>query len=91
MMTSLNAAMNETLMSMHGQKYKTTQADYDQMQETYKQMFEDKHAQLDRDTFLALAKIMTAQVVLQVGLLQINKNLGCFRIYFLTRGIWFGI
>eukprot|EP00242_Pyramimonas_sp_CCMP2087_P015869 CAMPEP_0198210410 /NCGR_PEP_ID=MMETSP1445-20131203/20092_1 /TAXON_ID=36898 /ORGANISM="Pyramimonas sp., Strain CCMP2087" /LENGTH=218 /DNA_ID=CAMNT_0043884471 /DNA_START=489 /DNA_END=1145 /DNA_ORIENTATION=+ len=65
MMTSLNAAMNETLMSMHGQKYKTTQADYDQMQETYKQMFEDKHAQLDRDTFLALAKIMTAQVVLQ--------------------------
>eukprot|EP00959_Pyramimonas_sp_CCMP1952_P357622 7487851-Pyramimonas_sp.AAC.1 len=52
-------------MSMHGAKYKTTQADYDQMQQTYKQMFDDKHAQLDRETFLALAKIMTAQVVLQ--------------------------
>uniref|UniRef100_A0A7S0MWA9 EF-hand domain-containing protein n=1 Tax=Pyramimonas obovata TaxID=1411642 RepID=A0A7S0MWA9_9CHLO len=65
MMTSLNAAMNETLMSMHGAKYKTTQADYDAMQQTYKQMFDDKHAQLDRETFLALAKIMTAQVVLQ--------------------------
>lgn len=69
MLSGLSTALVAT-MSGVGPEIVENSAEKEKIREAYVKMFEDKKLELDRQTFLALAKLITAQLVLSASASQ---------------------